>query len=145
MPPVPITVVDNAAFTPDLSDELIDGIVSAWADFGMAVLSIRSLGGAFSRVPSDATAVAYRESEALLFTAVMLPADADEVQQQRIVDRWNEMPGSRVGTFSSFISRTGPKVLSEIYPPATLKRLRSVKAVWDPTNLFRLNQNVAPE
>ncbi len=145
MPGVPVILVDNAAFTPDLSDELIDGVASAWSDFGMAILSIRSLGGEFSRVPSDATAVAYRESEALLFSAVMLPADADEVQQQRIIDRWNEMPGSRVGSFSTFVSRTGPKVLAELYPPATLERLRAVKATWDPTNLFRLNQNVAPE
>jgi len=145
VPGVPITLVDNASFTPNLTDELIDSVTSLWADLGMAVLSVRSLGGAFSRVPSDATAVAYRESEALLFTAVMLPADADELQQQRIIDRWNEMPGPRVGTFSTFVTRTGPKVLAEIYPPATLKRLRAVKATWDPTNLFRLNQNVAPE
>jgi FAD/FMN-containing dehydrogenase len=145
VPPVPLTIVDNASFTPNLTDELIDAVTSLWADLGLAVFSARSLGGAFSRVPSDATAVAYRESEALLFSAVMLPADADQTQQQRIIDRWNELPGPRVGTFSTFISRTGPKVLAEIYPPVTLDRLRSVKAVWDPTNLFRLNQNVAPE
>jgi FAD/FMN-containing dehydrogenase len=31
-----------------------------------------------------------------------------------------------------------------MYPPATLERLRAVKAVWDPGNLFRRNHNIRP-
>ena len=32
----------------------------------------------------------------------------------------------------------------EAYPGATWERLRAIKARYDPTNLFRLNQNVRP-
>jgi FAD/FMN-containing dehydrogenase len=31
-----------------------------------------------------------------------------------------------------------------MYPPATLERLRAVKAEWDPENLFRRNHNIRP-
>ena len=140
----PITFVDSASFTPELTDELAEAVLSTISTFGPTVFTIRYLGGAFSRVPADATAVAYRTSEALLFAAAVLPFDVDAQIRQRILDQWTELPGPRVGTFSTFISRTGPEILAELYPPSTLERLREIKRTWDPNNLFRLNQNVAP-
>ncbi len=34
--------------------------------------------------------------------------------------------------------------MREAYPGRTLDRLAEIKARYDPTNVFRLNQNVAP-
>jgi FAD/FMN-containing dehydrogenase len=31
-----------------------------------------------------------------------------------------------------------------MYPPATLQRLRALKTLWDPNNLFRRNHNILP-
>ena len=36
------------------------------------------------------------------------------------------------------------KCVREAYPGATWDRLAAIKARYDPTNLFRLNQNVPP-
>ena len=41
-------------------------------------------------------------------------------------------------------SRRIEQRVREAYPPATWKRMAAVKAKYDPTNLFRLNQNVPP-
>jgi FAD/FMN-containing dehydrogenase len=34
--------------------------------------------------------------------------------------------------------------IPEAYAPATLERLRAIKAVYDPHNRFRVNHNVPP-
>ena len=34
--------------------------------------------------------------------------------------------------------------IGEVYPPATLERLRQVKRQYDPTNFFHHNLNITP-
>jgi len=34
--------------------------------------------------------------------------------------------------------------LGEVYPPATLRRLEKVKALYDPANVFHRNLNIRP-
>ncbi|MGH7578424.1 MAG: BBE domain-containing protein, partial [Longimicrobiales bacterium] len=48
------------------------------------------------------------------------------------------------GAYIGFLSDDDPATAREAYTAPTWKRLRSVKAKYDPTNLFRLNQNVPP-
>ena len=38
----------------------------------------------------------------------------------------------------------GPERIRAAYPGTTFDRLAAVKAEYDPTNLFRLNQNIPP-
>ena len=38
----------------------------------------------------------------------------------------------------------GPEVTRASYGEAKLERLRAQKRTWDPTNVFRLNHNIAP-
>ncbi len=44
----------------------------------------------------------------------------------------------------NFLHREGPERVRQAYPGATWDRLVALKRRWDPTNLFRFNQNVAP-
>ncbi len=45
----------------------------------------------------------------------------------------------------NFLGDEGEERIRDAYPGKTWDRLARVKARYDPTNLFRLNQNVPPE
>ena len=46
--------------------------------------------------------------------------------------------------YVNFMADEGPQRVMDAYTPRTFARLRAVKAVYDPNNRFRLNQNVRP-
>jgi FAD/FMN-containing dehydrogenase len=45
----------------------------------------------------------------------------------------------------NFLGDEGEARIREAYPGPTWDRLARIKARYDPTNLFRLNQNVPPD
>ncbi len=53
--------------------------------------------------------------------------------------------GQLRGLSLCFESGQGPGVLTEAFPPATLARLRTLKAKYDPASLFRDNFNITQE
>jgi FAD/FMN-containing dehydrogenase len=48
------------------------------------------------------------------------------------------------GAYVGFLGEEGEEQVREAYPDSTWERLAEIKARYDPTNLFRLNQNVPP-
>ena len=48
------------------------------------------------------------------------------------------------GVYSNFLEAEGEARIREAYPTETYRRLAEVKRRYDPTNLFRLNQNIPP-
>ena len=120
--------------------EITPGFAAASADVIRSGAShwyqIRSVGGAVADVAPDATAYAHRDAG---FALAVMGTDA-----QRL-DRWFE-PVRRhsQGLYLSFESDQSPARITDAFPPATLKRLRRLKAQLDPHNLFRDNFNVTP-
>lgn len=100
------------------------------------ILSIRSAGGAVANVAADATAYGWRDANFLL---AMLGGGSDELEQ-----RWADLVPAMEGMYLSFETDTGPEVLARAFPPAHLERLRRLKAIWDPTGLFRDNFFIEP-
>ena len=49
------------------------------------------------------------------------------------------------GAYVGFLGDDGPARIRSAYPGATWHRLAGIKAQYDPGNLFRLNQNIAPD
>ena len=49
-----------------------------------------------------------------------------------------------VGAYVNFLNDEGPARVRDAYPKATWDRLVAIKRHYDPTNLFRMNQNVRP-
>jgi FAD/FMN-containing dehydrogenase len=45
----------------------------------------------------------------------------------------------------NFLADEGPDRVRAAYPDETWDRLVEIKRRYDPTNLFRLNQNIAPD
>jgi len=49
-----------------------------------------------------------------------------------------------VGAYVGFLGDEGEERVRDAYPKTTWDRLAEIKARYDPSNLFRLNQNVPP-
>ena len=54
-------------------------------------------------------------------------------------DAWAPVPERMSGLYLSFESDHRPEDLDLAFPPATLARLRRVKAQWDPDDVFSKN------
>jgi len=66
------------------------------------------------------------------------------VQEAWVSEVAAELEGDDHGAYVNFIGDEGPDRIHAAYPGPTLDRLATIKARYDPTNLFHLNQNVAP-
>jgi FAD/FMN-containing dehydrogenase len=49
------------------------------------------------------------------------------------------------GAYVNFLANEGESRIRSAYPGSTWGRLREIKTRYDPTNLFRLNQNIPPQ
>ena len=130
-------------FDRSAADTIVDRIQASTAM--MAVTQIRALGGAASRVPSDATAYAHRDRRFMVNVAAIYerPEEA-EVHGPWVNDLAAELRRGDGGAYVNFLGDEGEARVREAYPGSTWDRLTEVKARYDPTNLFRLNQNIPP-
>ncbi|WP_353829313.1 FAD-binding oxidoreductase [Agromyces sp. SYSU T0242] len=140
----PFVMVGANGFVPELSDAALDAFARALDADEPVMLLLRALGGAFSRVPADATAIAQRDGLALVAVTTLLPADAaaDEVSAAR--EAAAETASFTTGRYANFTPEFGADILAEIFPPATLDRLRAVKREVDPEDVFRPSHHVTP-
>jgi FAD/FMN-containing dehydrogenase len=111
----------------------------------MGVAQLRTLGGAMARVPADATAFAHRQSKIMVNVAALYERP-DEVA---VHGPWVEAFAAALhqgddGAYVNFLGDEGEARIRAAYPGSTWDRLRQIKARYDPTNLFRLNQNIPP-
>jgi FAD/FMN-containing dehydrogenase len=111
----------------------------------MRVAQIRVLGGAVSGVANDATAYAHRDRPIMVNTAALYEQAEDEAVHQAWVRGFaSALAGGDLRAYVNFLVDEGPERVRQAYPAATWERLRSIKARYDPTNLFRHNQNIPP-
>ena len=111
----------------------------------MGVAQLRTLGGAMARVPADATAFAHRQSKIMVNVAAVYQRP-DEIA---VHGPWVEAFAAALhqgddGAYVNFLADEGEERIRAAYPGSTWDRLRQIKARYDPTNLFRLNQNIPP-
>ena len=115
------------------------------SDAPMRVAQLRQLGGAMARVPADATAYAHRSSPIMVNVAAFYEGEADRPAKQAWVDEFAAaLNQGDDGAYVNFVGDEGADGVRAAYPGPTFERLASIKAVYDPTNLFHRNQNVPP-
>jgi len=126
-----------------VADTIVDHLNST--DAQMRVAQLRVLGGAMARVPVDATAFAHRRSKIMVNVAALYGSPDQAPVYEPWVNRFAEaLRQSDTGAYVNFLVDEGEARIRDAYPGKTWDRLRSIKRRYDPTNLFRINQNIPP-
>ena len=112
----------------------------------MAVTQLRVLGGAYARVPADATAYAHRGSRIMANLAALYGnPDEKELHEAWVATYEKKLRQSDKGAYVNFLGAVDQAQVRAAYPGSTWKRLVDIKTKYDPMNLFRLNQNISPK
>ena len=116
------------------------------SDATMRVAQLRALGGAMARVPADATAYAHRSKPMLVNVAAFYNGDGDrDVRRSWVTEFARALQPDDDSAYVGFLTDDGASRIRAAYPGATWERLTRIKSIYDPTNLFRLNQNIPPK
>jgi FAD/FMN-containing dehydrogenase len=112
----------------------------------LAVAQIRVLGGAMARVPAEATAFAHRSARIMVNVAALYerPDQAPEHEPWLSSFAAALRQEGEGGAYVGFLGNEGEGRIHDAYPGSTWERLAAIKRRYDPTNLFRLNQNIPP-
>jgi FAD/FMN-containing dehydrogenase len=130
-----------------LSDEVIDTIVvnAAAVTSPLSAALVLSLGGAVARVGEHETAFGHRDTP---FDIVVFSVWTDPQESERHM-RWGREFGAAMRPFSRgvYVNEMGVEGEERVraaYNPASYERLVALKDRYDPTNFFRMNQNIKP-
>ncbi len=138
----------TSAMLDALPDAAIEEALAGWRakPTPQSEVHIHHAGGAMARVPQAATAFAQRTSPYILNVIARAPdgtAFADHTDWARRTRDTLAKHGSG-SMYVNFTGDAGEDKVRASYPPDTYARLVAVKDRYDPTNLFRLNQNIPP-
>jgi len=130
-----------------LDDTLIESLAELHAAVPSpgAEIHVHQMGGAIARVPEGATAFAER-SMPYVINAVTGWADAGGDDAHTAWARSVVAAAADASTGRAYVNFLGdPGAARSAYGPETYSRLVALKNEYDPTNVFRLNQNIAPD
>ncbi len=140
----------KSSFLREISDDAIDTIIARFtsAPSPLSAMVIEQFGGAGSRVGKGETAFSHRDGHSN-FLIVARCADPREAPQNIAWAReaWTAMqPFTDGGAYSNYVEAgaEGANRIREAYGPETYERLATLKRKYDPTNFFRVNQNIPP-
>lgn len=126
-----------------LAETILERLRTSTASFCKAEL--RVLGGAMAQIPIEATAFAHRSRRVMVNVSAVYerPEDA-AVHEAWVSDLAATLRPGKPGVYVNFLGDEGYERVREAYPEPTWDRLVEIKSRYDPTNLFRLNQNIPP-
>jgi len=135
----------------DFVNELSDEAIALHVEYGSEIPTMHStmhlypINGAAHRVDKNDTAWNYRDST---WAQVIVGVDPDPVNNERIIswtkEYWDALhPYSAGGAYVNFMMEEGEDRIKATYRD-NYDRLVEVKNKYDPTNLFRVNQNIKP-
>jgi FAD/FMN-containing dehydrogenase len=105
---------------------------------------VHQMGGAIGRVGDSSTAFAERTMPYVL-NSVAGWREPDDTESHRDWVRAVIAAGAEASTGRSYVNFLGDSDAARAaYGEATYRRLAELKRAYDPTNLFRRNQNIEP-
>jgi FAD/FMN-containing dehydrogenase len=137
----------RSLFLDTLDDAAVDEIMARMAAPSSpgVMTQIRILGGQMARVAPDATAFAHRDAKVMVTIITSFEDPAEAPLHSAWTHAYYEALRPRsTGVYSNFLEVEGDARIREAYPDPTYRRLAEIKRRYDPTNLFRMNQNIVP-
>jgi hypothetical protein len=150
-PPDPVPGSVTGAWLRDLSDETVDTLIRFVAPAGgpppLVFLEVRHAGGAMARVDPEASAYSVRDASLLMETVAITPTPEALAQAEGHVAALKEALGSHLTgkVYMNFLEgEDAQRLIARGYSDEAYRRLRMLKAVYDPDNLFRYGYNIEP-
>ena len=146
-PTEPLAMTVRSTFRDDIDERVAQTICERMqiAPSPMAAIQIRVLGGAMARIAPEATAFAHRQRRFMVNASVAYRPHEDGARiSEWATESHSALREGSVGAHVSFLGEEGESRVRDAYPEPTRRRLVAIKRRYDPTNLFRLNQNIAP-
>ena len=160
--PMPMPVL-NSLFDPllppglqqywrgDFVREISDDAIALHVEYGselptpLSTMHIYPIDGAVHGVGQEDTAFSHRDAN---WSAVFFAVDPDPVNAERLTEWTKEYwaalhPYSAGGAYVNFMMDEGQERIRATYQD-NFERLVAIKNEYDPTNLFRVNQNIRP-
>jgi hypothetical protein len=131
----------------ELSDAVVDVVVEHGGRISSPLSSIAlwQMGGAVARVGEDETAFNGRGAGFTFnINGNTATADGFDEQRQWARDYWSALAPFHTSVYVNFLMEEGDERVRAAYGAAKYERLRALKHAYDPTNVFRLNQNIRP-
>jgi FAD/FMN-containing dehydrogenase len=130
-------------------DELTDEVIDIAVDYGnqikspLSSLALWQMGGAVARVGENATAFHGRKA-GFTFNINGNTEGADGFAEEREWARayWSALAPYHTSVYINFLMDEGEDRVRDAYGPQKYDKLKELKRLYDPTNLFRLNQNI---
>ena len=137
----------KAEFLRSLDDTVIETVVDFAGRISSPLSDIKlaPLGGAIARVAEGDTAYPHRKAPWVInINTRWADGPPDEhVAWTRAL--WEQLqPVSTGGVYVNFLGDEGPDRVRAAYGDSNYQRLARLKAVYDPDNVFHLNQNIPP-
>lgn len=137
----------KSAYLKGLSDDALRTLIAAMEQppSPMCQIIIEQFGGAVARLPQEATAFQHRAARYnVMILGVSDDAADDTPNRAWVRQTWERMqPFATGGVYVNYLD--ADEDASRAYSGATYERLAALKQKYDPANLFRLNQNIAPQ
>jgi len=132
--------------------ELSDAVIDIVADNAMRMTSpltafpIFQLGGAVSRVGEDETAFNGRNAgHTINVNATTATSEGFDQEREWSRNFWSALEPYHTSVYVNFLMDEGEDRIRQAYGAAKYERLKALKRKYDPTNFFRLNQNISPD
>jgi FAD/FMN-containing dehydrogenase len=131
--------------------ELNDDIIQIMAEHGRRITSpitsiaLWQMGGAVARVAQNETAFNARAAGFTFnINGNSESADGFEAERQWARSYWSALEPYHSSVYVNFLMEEGEDRIRQAYGTEKYDRLKLLKRKYDPTNLFRLNQNILP-
>ena len=139
----------KSAYMPELSDAVIEIVArrSAERPSALTFVDVYPMGGEIARIGAEESAFGERSAPYMVAVACnWADAGDDDANVAWVRDVWGELDA--LGTGSAYSNFSGPEDVSASGGRdafgRNLDRLADLKARYDPENLFRKNNNIAP-
>ena len=137
----------KSGYLPRLDEATVEVIrtVSAERVSPLSQIHIHQLGGAVARQDPTASAFSHRDATyAINVMATWHKAGDDRANVDWVRAAWSTLAPLTHGVYLNFLGDEGEDRVREAYDAPTWERLVELKRRYDPDNVFRLNQNIAP-